>query len=47
MERLKTGDQVVVITGKDRGKQGEITNRGQDGKFIVQGINIVKKTHQS
>lgn len=43
MERLKTGDQVVVITGKDRGKQGEITNRGQNGKFLVQGINIVKK----
>ena len=43
MERLKTGDQVVVIAGKDRGKQGEITVRGQDGKFVVQGINLVKK----
>jgi large subunit ribosomal protein L24 len=43
MERLKIGDQVVVIAGKDRGKQGEVTVRGQDGKFVVQGINLVKK----
>ncbi len=43
MDRLKKGDQVVVITGKDRGKQGEILKRGEDGKFLVQGINLVKK----
>ncbi|PHS23149.1 MAG: 50S ribosomal protein L24 [Methylophaga sp.] len=43
MERLIKGDQVVVTTGKDRGKQGEILNRGNDGKFLVQGINLVKK----
>jgi large subunit ribosomal protein L24 len=43
MERLKTGDQVVVIAGKDRGKQGEVKVRKQDGKFIVEGINLVKK----
>ncbi len=48
MERLKTGDTVVVLTGKDRGKQGEIQSRVEkDGKvkFLVQGINLVKK-HQ-
>ena len=43
MERLKKGDQVVVMTGKDRGKQGEVLNRGLDGKFLVQGVNLVKK----
>ncbi len=43
MERLKKGDQVVVIAGKDRGKTGEITARAKNGKFIVQGINLVKK----
>jgi len=43
MDRLKKGDQVVVITGKDRGKQGEILKRGEDGRYLVQGINIVKK----
>lgn len=43
MERLKTGDQVIVIAGKDRGKQGEIKARAKDGKFLVEGINLVKK----
>jgi len=43
MERLVKGDQVVVMTGKDRGKQGEVIRRGQDGKYLVQGINLVKK----
>jgi large subunit ribosomal protein L24 len=45
MERLVKGDQVVVLTGKDRGKQGEILSRIEGGKFLVQGINLVKK-HQ-
>jgi large subunit ribosomal protein L24 len=43
MERLVKGDQVVVTTGKDRGKQGEIISRENNGKFVVQGINLVKK----
>ena len=43
MERLRKGDQVVVTAGKDRGKQGEILNLGTEGKFLVQGINLVKK----
>ena len=43
MERLRKGDQVVVTAGKDRGKQGEILNLGKEGKFLVQGINLVKK----
>jgi len=43
MERLVKGDQVIVVAGKDKGKTGEITLRGQDGKFVVQGINLVKK----
>jgi len=43
MERLVKGDQVIVITGKDSGKTGEITQRGVDGKFVVQGLNLVKK----
>lgn len=43
MDKLKKGDLVVVITGKDRGKQGEILKRGDTGKFVVQGVNLVKK----
>lgn len=48
MERLKKGDQVVVTTGKDRGKEGEIQSRVEKNgqvQFVVQGINLVKK-HQ-
>ena len=41
---LKTGDKVVVITGKDKGKQGKIIKTLKaEGKVIVEGINMVKK----
>jgi large subunit ribosomal protein L24 len=41
---FKTGDKVVVIAGKDRGKQGKITSiLKQENKVIVEGINMVKK----
>lgn len=43
MERLVKGDQVVITAGKDRGKQGEIQRRVVGGKYVVQGINLVKK----
>lgn len=43
MEKLVKGDQVIVTTGKDRGKQGVIQSRETDGRFIVEGINIAKK----
>ena len=39
--KLRKGDKVVVLTGKDIGKQGEITRvMPQAGKAIVDGINI-------
>ena len=41
---LKTGDKVIVITGKDKGKEGTITKTLRDkNKVIVEGINIAKK----
>lgn len=43
MNRLKKGDEVVVITGKDKGKQGSISEVMQNGKVLVDGINLVKK----
>ncbi len=45
MQRLKQGDEIVVITGKDKGRRGEIRSVNPDGKVIVDGINVVKK-HQ-
>ena len=39
--KLKKGDKVVVLAGKDKGKQGEITQvMPQVGKAVVEGINI-------
>ena len=39
--RLKKGDKVVVLTGKDKGKQGEITAvMPKDNKAVVDGVNI-------
>lgn len=41
---LKTGDKVVVICGKDKGKQGKISQTlAKQNKVIVEGVNIVKK----
>jgi len=39
--KLKKGDKVVVLTGKDKGKQGEITQvLPKDGKAVVEGLNM-------
>lgn len=43
MNRLRKGDEVIVIAGKDKGKLGSISQVKQDGKLIVDGINLVKK----
>lgn len=41
---VKTGDKVVVINGKDRGKQGKVLEVSpSEGKIIVEGVNIVSK----
>ncbi|RVT82542.1 50S ribosomal protein L24 [Rhodobacteraceae bacterium CCMM004] len=47
--KLKKGDKVVVLTGKDRGKQGEITQvMPKAGKAVVDGLNIaIRHTKQS
>src|SRR5437763_17091821 len=41
---IKKGDTVLIITGKDRGKQGTVSRAmPQDSKVVVEGLNIVKK----
>lgn len=45
--RLKKGDKVKVITGKDKGKEGEILRVIKESdRVVVSGINLVKK-HQN
>ncbi len=45
MNRLRKGDEVVVITGKDKGRRGTVSQVLNNGKVLVQDINLVKK-HQ-
>ncbi len=47
--KLKKGDKVVVLTGKDKGKQGEISAvMPKDNKAVVEGVNIaIRHTKQS
>ncbi|WP_018950462.1 50S ribosomal protein L24 [Thioalkalivibrio sp. ALMg11] len=44
MNKIRKGDDVVVISGKDKGRRGTII-KVLDGKVLVQNINMVKK-HQ-
>ena len=43
MQRIRKGDQVVVITGRDRGTKGTVLSRVDDRHIIVEGVNVVKK----
>ncbi|WP_420464858.1 50S ribosomal protein L24 [Panacagrimonas sp.] len=45
MNKIRKGDDVVVITGRDKGRRGTVNTVRADGKLVVQGINVVKK-HQ-
>lgn len=47
--KLKKGDKVVVLTGKDKGKQGEISAvMPKDNKAVVDGVNMaIRHTKQS
>lgn len=45
---LKTGDKVIVIAGKDKGREGKITKTFHDeNKVIVEGVNLVKRHQKS
>jgi len=44
LARLRKGDEVIVISGKDKGKKGKVARIfAEDGKVIVEGINLVKR----
>jgi len=43
MQKIRQGDEVVVITGRDKGKRGTVTARVDDRHLLVDGINQVKK----
>jgi large subunit ribosomal protein L24 len=43
MNKIRKGDQVIVLTGRDKGKRGTVTQRVDDERIVVEGVNIVKK----
>ena len=43
MNKIRKGDQVIVLTGRDKGKRGTVTARVSEDKLLVEGINVVKK----
>jgi len=43
MNRIKKGDDVVIITGKDKGRRGTVIRVLASGKLVVEGANVAKK----
>ncbi len=43
MNKIRKGDEVIVITGRDKGKRGKVAERASEDRLIVDGVNIVKK----
>jgi large subunit ribosomal protein L24 len=43
MNKIRKGDDVVVIAGKDKGKRGTVLGRLDDDHLVVEGVNRVKK----
>ena len=43
MNKMRNGDQVIVIAGKDKGKQGSITKILSNGRCYVSGVQIIKR----
>ena len=43
MRKLRKGDQVVVLTGKDKGKQGAVLRVLPDQRVLVENVNMVKR----
>ena len=43
MNKIRKGDQVIVTTGRDKGKRGTVSLRVDDDHIVVDGVNMVKK----
>ena len=43
MEKIRKGDEVVVITGRDKGKRGTVSARVDERHLLIDGVNVVKK----
>jgi len=43
MNKIQKGDDVIILTGKDKGRQGAVLQRVSSEYFVVDGINVAKK----
>ena len=43
MQKIKRDDEVIVLTGRDKGKRGSVTRLRDDGRLYVSGVNMVKR----
>ncbi|MFV5215268.1 50S ribosomal protein L24 [Azonexus caeni] len=43
MEKIRKGDEVIVVTGKDKGKRGTVSRRVDAEHLVVEGVNRAKK----
>ena len=43
MNKIRKGDEVIVLAGRDKGKRGKVTLRKDDSYLLLDGINLVKK----
>jgi large subunit ribosomal protein L24 len=43
MNKIRKGDEVIVRTGKDKGRRGTVLQISEDGRVLVEGVNLAKK----
>ena len=43
MRKIRKGDDVIVIAGKDKGKRGAVLSVGADDRVLVQNVNMIKR----
>ena len=43
MNKIKKGDEVIVMTGKDKGRRGTVLEVFADDRVLVEGVNLAKK----
>jgi large subunit ribosomal protein L24 len=43
MNKIRTGDEVIVLTGRDKGKRGKVSSRVDEQRVVVEGLNVVKR----
>ena len=46
MDKIRKGDEVMVIAGRDKGKRGTVLRRVDASHLVVEGVNIVKKNQR-